>query len=255
MDEIERHTLGPKEWLPGAGKLRRALLPGDERRLLKLKAEAETGKRFDAADVLWLCGVAETLGRLSIFEFDFPDYAGLVNHVQSSAFALRFDSRRFIQQAKNLTPEDKAETVLLEHTVQTGVSGDVLMVIRPWIIPAQNTDPDIFGQFRTWSVSMRSDGEILFDQDSAEEHLANPDGGSLRRLPYLFPPKRNLFAAVLLDQKNDPVNPVADASRNFGYFFMNGTHLALSVRPGRPLEGNISLRSGFTAAVYTTRPF
>lgn len=210
----------------------------------------EQGKEASPEEVRWLLDrLRATLSRPD--EFDFPEYAALINPAKKEAFALRRLlipnwTWRFDLPKNALTSRAR----LVSFSTQCDVHAAYL-VIRPWIRVHADTKDSVFEQLRTCSVKLTFDGVEVLVEAPIDKFLLAKDGGGLSWLSGLYVTRDMLvFPAVELDPKSLEALP----ERPLGVFAPNNTRIELEIKgPSGHENDPMQIIAGLTAMEYTTK--
>lgn len=229
------------------------MLSDEERKKLGfLYHVVEQGKDISREEVRWL------LDRLRMNlshpdEFEFPDYAGLIDRVKEVAYAVR----RFLK------PDWKASCNVYENSLVGGVEtfflhaacgqNNAFMVVRPWVRVHANTSDGVFEQLRRCTIQCKFNDDPLVDNAPIDDYLIAKDGGGVRGWSPVMDAMgyKHVFLASLLDQKE----MTADPSKKLGIFVQNNTIVRLEIKAPADLKHpSFQIISGFTVMEYTTEP-
>lgn len=224
----------------------------DRKKMAFLTHVVEQGKDISREEVLWL------LDRLRMNlshpdEFEFPDYAGLIDRVKDVAYAVR----RFLK------PDWKSSCDIPENSVAEGVEtfflraecgqNNAFMVVRPWVRVHANTSDEIFELLRRCTIQCNFDGSPVIDNAPIDDYLIAKDGGGVRGWSPVINPMGHKYIclAAALDQKE----MTADPMKRLGIFVQNKMVVRIEIKAPADLKHPaFQVISGFTVMEYTTEP-
>lgn len=185
-------------------------------------------------------------------EFEFPDYACLVNKKDEEAYALR----RFLK------PDWSAHLDVAENTLSEGVEtfflrtncivNNAFLVVRPWVRVHPNTSEDTFEKLRRCTITAKFDDDALVNKAPIDDYLIAKDGGGIRAYsPFINPiDNKYVYIATLLDKDNFAV-----LTSTIGIFLARYTIVRIEITAPPDLKHErFQIVSGFTAMEYTTLP-
>lgn len=224
-----------------------ARLEETERRLAR-------GEAVPLGEARWLCSALRRTGLARPDSFDFPEYAGLVDLVKESAFALRIVG----------TPDYRQETTVGKDGFREGAeilrkrvsvdSHDAVLVVNPWVRAHASTLPGAFEDLRRCVLTLTFDGEEVVSREDVGRFLLGPDGAAVS--PRVAPlVARRSTASAYAAARVDSTRAQVDGKDQFGCFVSDKTEIVAilegpSGTPGIPLR----VIAGLAAAHYTTRP-
>jgi len=224
----------------------------DRKKLAFLAHVVEQGKDISREEVRWL------LDRLRMNlshpdEFDFPDYAGMIDRVKNVAYAVR----RFLK------PDWKSLYDIPENSLPEGVEtfflraecgqNNAFMVVRPWVRVHANTTEAVFELLRRCTVQCKFDDDPLVDRTPIDDYLIAKDGGGVRGWSPVINPMG--YMHVCLASPLDPKEQTADPMKRLGIFVRNKTIVRLEIKAPADLKHPaFQVVSGFTVMEYTTEP-
>ena len=224
----------------------------DRKKMAFLAHVVEQGKDISREEVRWL------LDRLRMNlshpeEFDFPDYAGLIDRVKEIAYGVR----RFLK------PDWKESCDIPENGLPGGVEtfflraecgkNNAFMVVRPWVRVHANTSDEVFEQLRRCTLLCKFDDDPLVNNAAIDDYLIAKDGGGVRGWSPIINAigYKHVYEAVALDSKD----LTADPSKRFGIFIQNKTIVRIEIKAPADLKHPaFQIISGFTVMEYTTEP-
>lgn len=224
----------------------------DRKKMAFLTHVVDQGKDISREEVRWL------LDRLRMNlshpdEFDFPDYAGLIDRVKEVAYAVR----RFLK------PDWKDSCDIPENGLPSGIEtfflraacsqNNAFMVVRPWVRVHSNTMDETFEKLRRCTIVCKFDDVPIIENAPIDDYLIAKDGGGVRGWSPIINPMghKNVYLAVELDQKELTANP----AKRLGIFVDNKTIVRIEIKAPADLKHPpFQVISGFTVMEYTTEP-
>jgi len=224
----------------------------DRKKLAFLAHVVEQGKDISREEVRWL------LDRLRMNlshpgEFDFPDYAGLIDQVKDVAYGVR----RFLK------PDWKSSYDVPENSLAEGVEtfflrascgqNNAFMVVRPWIRVHANTTDEVFEQLRRCTIQCKFDDSPVINKSPIDDYLIAKDGGGVRGWSPVINPMghKHICLAVALNQKE----MTADPAKRLGIFVQNKMIVRMEIQAPADLKHPpFQIICGFTVMEYTTEP-
>src|SRR5579871_6021383 len=211
----------------------------------------EQEKDISRDEVKWLLGrLRASLSRPD--EFDFPEFAGLINPMKKNAYALR----------RSLKPNWTKTMFVAEASTGNGaevfsVSAECLntnafLLVRPWIRAHSKMSDEAFEKLRLCSLSLMIDGVMLLQDSPIDDYLIAMDGGGMRAAsPGVRAPNEYVYPAVELNTSD----ATADPYKPLGVFLPDKTMVRLFLRtpPGHTGWEEAQIVAGFTVSEYTTR--
>lgn len=228
------------------------LTDDDRKKLAFLTHVVEQDKDISRDEVRWL------LDRLRMNlshpdEFDFPDYAGLIDRVKGVALAVR----RFLK------PDWKVSCNIPEDSLVGGIEtlslraecgqNNAFMVVRPWVRVHANTSDELFEQIRCCTIQCKFDNDPIVNNAPIDDYLIAKDGGGVRSWSPIIDGMgyKHIYEAVLLD----PKELTADPSKRLGIFIQNKAIVRIEIKgPADLKHPPFQIVSGFTTMEYTTEP-
>lgn len=224
----------------------------DRKKMAFLYHVVEQGKDISRDEVRWL------LDRLRMNlshpdEFEFPDYAGLIDQVKEIAYAVR----RFLK------PDWKSSCDVPENGLTVGTEtfflratcgqNNAFMVVRPWVRVHANTTDEVFEKLRRCTIQCKFDDDPIINNAPVDDYLIAKDGGGVRGWSPVINPMGNkhVYLAVELDEKEMTANP----AKRLGIFIQNKTIVRIEIKgPSDLRHPPLQVISGFTVMEYTTEP-
>lgn len=239
------------DWSPWPRFCQTLLTPEELERFRKVKkachdAKSDKPVEFNgiADDVLALCETIKRLSHLRPDEFEFPEYAALVNPIAHMAYTLRFNGRSAAQNVVALQPGNGP---IFEMTTESRVT-DAELFVRPHIELVEPKTAEAMGALRLENISVEVDGERVVRNHAIDEFLIGLDGRSVRKTQFSFSGlvPGTLFTAVTLKD--------GEAVRNnvIGIFLPNASRVRIWISRSLGIVP-MTLRVGMVLATYTTR--
>ena len=209
----------------------------------------EQGKDLSREQVKWLLArLRASLSRPD--EFDFPEYAALINPQEKNAFALR----RYLKpnwSAPSSLEASAGKVEVLDVSAECPRT-NAFMLIRPWIRMSGQAEDEDFEKLRLSSVELTSDGVVLLSDSPIDDFLIANDGGGMRGFsPTVRAPNDYVYPAVELN----PGDATADPMRPLGIFLPDQTRVRLFIKTSaKQGEWKARIIAGLTVMEYTTKP-
>jgi hypothetical protein len=209
----------------------------------------EQGQDIAREEVKWLLERMQSiLSRPD--EFNFPEYACMINGKEHAAIALR----------RHIAPNWSKEVTLGPATSGMGAEVFVIeaecpvynafLVARPWIRILPEVSDEATQRLRLCSIGLTLDTQTLLSDSPIEETLITKDGYSLKTPMLLRSPSYYVHPAVELAQGD----ATADAQKPLGVFLPNKMVARLFVKTPAGFDGwSAKVVVGFTVMEYTTR--
>lgn len=210
----------------------------------------EQGSDISRDEVKWL------LGRLQSFlfrpdEFNFPDYACLINEKEQAAIALRRHIKPNWSKDLILKPAPDGRGAEVLCVAAECPTHNAFLLVRPWIRALPEVPDADFERLRLCSVGLTLDAETLLSDSPIEEILIAKDGGGLRLPVLLRSPSHYVYPAAELM----PGDANADPTKVLGVFVPNTMVVRLFVKTPPNFDGwSVKVVAGFTVMEYTSRP-
>ena len=201
-----------------------------------------------ARDLDALRKAIDRLSRIKPDDFDFPEYAALVNPISCTAFAMRFDGRWSIDETLVIR---ELERGLLSFTRTTESQPcDALLATRAYVRVAPQASQLVIEELRKAVLTLSIDGEPVIDRESLAGYLALPDGWGVRRIPRLLRLRtQSLFTGVGLNDEAE-----ADPGLHYGIMLPNGSQIQMELGLNDcTFTGPVTLAAGLVLGRYTTK--
>lgn len=185
----------------------------------------------------------------------FPEYLGLVNPVQSVAYAMLYEKEGIRPEPGGwilsglsghldfLGPRDwsprKAYTDLIVDWMTECERCDAFLIVSPYVKFVEKPT----GLERA-KLSFRMDGEYIIQREPLSDYVI-AGNGSPKPISYR---SRESFYSCLIDGEHQ-----ADASHTYGVMAPNATHLEVLLHRVDPPTHQIRIECGFVSALYTTK--
>lgn len=211
----------------------------------------EQDKDISRDEVKWLLGrLRASLSRPD--EFNFPEYACLINEKERNAFALR----RYLKP--NWTKTMPVEEATLGNGAEVfSVSAECMksnafLLVRPWIRALSKVSDEAFDKLRLCSLSLSVDDVMLLKDCPIDEYLIAKDGGGMRAASIpVRAPNEYVYPAVELNM----ADATAEPTKPLGVFLPDQTFIRLFLKtpPGHGGWEDAEIVAGLTVMEYTTR--
>lgn len=228
------------------------ITPEDLDRLARLEIEREGDH-----DVVWACRLARKLAWLKPTEAEFPQYVGLVNHLNFSGYIMRHDETLLMKSVVG------SENPTFTHLF-TCDKVEAFFCVRPYVILETPKSPEFLYLLETHSSWKITIGGKTLVKGWTAEILVGLDGYGIRRKPYVLrapqEPIRDVFAAGAVESvrnfESTGYNIVPSPTVSpMGVFFSNEAKLEFSVTLPKLISEDPTARlsMGLVAARYTTK--
>lgn len=228
------------------------ITPEDLDRLARLEIEREGDH-----DVVWACKLARKLAWLKPTEADFPQYVGLVNHLNYSGYIMRHDETLFLKAVVGSHNPKFTHLFICDKV-------EAFFCVRPYVTLEAPKHPELFyvlESHASWKITI---DEKTLAQGWMAEIMVGPDGYGIRRKPYaLRAPKNpieNVFAAGAVEAcrnfESTGYNIVPSSVMSpIGVFLSNEAKLDFTLTLPKLIseDPTVRLSMGLVAARYTTK--
>lgn len=226
---------------------------GDLKRIGAIEEILSKGSLPSSEEICWLCSELRRKGGRPD-EFEFPEYAGIVNWNEEKACAVRYLRRPNLRRDVIIQKDElrNGQEILRVNTQLEEY--EALMVVRPWVRAHAETSAGHLEELRRCTLTVAVDESKLVDAEAIDEFLIAPDGFGFRANPVKIFVSRDTkaFGAVAMDEERNE----ADSRIKFGCFITSGDVISVVVTgPTGISDGPLRLIAGLTAALYTTREF
>lgn len=239
--------MGPKDWLPGAEKIKAPLTHPEHARLNQIREGLSRGEQTLTDDVKWLCQKLDALSRQSLFEFEFPQYGGYADIGKGNGYVMKFKAVipyyfAHVPQGNSMTEE------IFDVSVSCGTQ-EAACIVRPWI-HLQKCPEDVEDAFKAATLTFTYDATALISREPVVDYAAGPSGIPYRRMPknlaYIW---KHVFGATTLTEKQEV------ATENiFAVFAPQMTRLRLELHWPETTVPRVKFQAGIVAGMYTTNP-
>lgn len=235
---------GPKDWAPARPIKNTTLLTAGEE--ARLEAIVRVGPKSKVEE--WLLELVRRISLLGPEEYQFPEYAALVNLISASAYAMRYARREPFSKETQLVPTTY-DTDLMDW-ITSSPPCDAILFIRPFVRLPKNTPDNVREQVGKWRAAIIIDGEDVEKSLPLDDLLVKP--GSIRKNPFSFHHNlRSLFPGCALDEQQQALR-----AEQYGVMLPNGSRVQLVIRELTGLSTfgqQIIITAGAVAASYTTK--
>ena len=245
--------VGPRkqDWRPfHASDVGRDLLTQEERELLLRlkKTDPLLLPGGLARDLEALRKAIDRLSRIKPDDFDFPEYAALLNPISCTAYAMRFDGRYSIDETLVIQELERGPLTWTRTTWSQPC--DALLATRAYVRVAPPASLLAIEELRKAVLTLRIDGEPVIDRESLAGYLALPDGWGVRRIPRLLRLRtQSLFTGVGLNDEAE-----ADPGLHYGIMLTNGCQIRMEIElHDCTFTGPVTLAAGLVLGRYTTK--
>jgi hypothetical protein len=228
------------------------ITPEDLDRLARLEIEREGDH-----DVVWACRLARKLAWLKPTEAEFPQYVGLVNHLNCSGYIMRHDETLLLKSVVGSVNPRFRHLFICDKV-------DAFLCVRPYVSLDAPKSPEILYLLEThanWRITI---DEKTLAEGWLAEILAGFDGYGIRRKPYVLRAPQNpiqyAFAAGAVEAcrnfESTGYNIVPSVVTSpMGVFLSNEAKLDFSLTLPRLIseDPTVRLSMGLVAARYTTK--
>lgn len=237
--------MGPKDWLPGWEKIKAPLTHPEHARFHEIRERLSRGEEVVPDDVKWLCDKLEALSKQSLFEFEFPEYAGFVKMSEEKAWAMKF--KQVLAYRWSHTPKENSMSEVIADVSVSCRANEAACIVRPWIhLP--KCSQDVEEAFKAATLTFYYDSIALISREPVVDYAAGPSGIPYRRMPknlgYIW---KDVFGAVLLDQ-----NQEARTENTFAIFASHGTRLVLDLHWPETTIPKVKFQAGIVGGMYST---
>lgn len=189
----------------------------------------------------------DRLSKLKADDFEFPEYACLVNQIACTAYLMRFSRRATFERTVEC-PSGEGCQITLDWMASL-TPPEASLAVRAYVRMGPIQDPSTILALRGGLFSLCMDGEDLIKGEQLAGFLVHPDGTAIRRIPRVLPAGSALFSGVGLSDQHE-----ADVSRHYGIMMPNGTQILMMIDlSGIRLPESVRLTAGLVAAEYTTK--
>lgn len=244
-------------------------------RKIKDRLMQENGKPT-VNDGLYLVDLVQRLLQTKPTEYAFPAWAALVNDMNPSAYAMRYD-RRIPRELECLLPP-RGSSPVYEMEISCDICNAELWA-RPYVRVIEPQQPETWTRLMGATLTMTVDGEILIDRFPLSDFLVGPDGYGVARKPFSFTgilatvmgTQSPVFRGCRIQLQGETPGPgamiptggthpngwEADGAVEYGAFLVNRSRVDIGIdgiAPSRTTpEMPITVAIGGVAAMYSTK--